>query len=866
MDLSNKVLYEKLFQTLGYSFPKTLPALFSCPVCKDQQSLLIRRVDSNNHYFCTSCRFIGDNIQLYKAVSSIGELGTAANDMIGAGLFGNDVAELKSEVYHYLGELGVAREILANTLREGWERLEHGGANSYNDMWSLGLFDGSSYGKHLFPHVGIFSPGEMVDKLNMDPMDVKMLRNKYNKYLCVLLFDITNSLTGLIVLKKKDAILIQHIDHKKEDDNGLGFVLSHMPIADCTLVFTNPIFAAYFASKCSKAGARINIVYCPPDTKPSTLNARCRGEVFVIGANNVECLKLGYSQPNYQLVPLDEVTSMTMETSSPVDFVDVIRGTSTSSNKLLVDYVSDATDVEILSLMEEVGISKDDICRVINESKSDNKQRLETLLLSKDDSKQIQVFDKTFVITKDQWSHSGVLVTDAPFSVTSVTTDDSGEPKASGQISFRDKKYTFMSPLSSVQKKTADWLQFELIKQGAGIPVINKKYSKMLYDIATAVESPVVKASSDRTGWDKNEVHPTFRMPQFTVSRAGISPASMGVFPENIGIDVTIPQQLTPAEIDDLLESNPKNRLFWTVMGVMMFNCINAFNGDPVYNYCIVTPDYEKASNFVGAINSLLGGATLNFSRSTENFLRQQEIYAGYSAVMTGLQLEKWKRMPGLLSFLKTNKSPIFTVAPKLDFINIPNGPVEWIKTEVPTFELDGRYNKFIRIFWTRLAEVLREDKLPVYRHMLVRNAIESCAAGFIKAICEKAGKRDRVVEVLAGEASLVTLKDRNSLEHLISSCLIWVKEGSLEMVNYDTPGLPKESDRNKIIYDSTQYYFPRDKIIPFYQREGFIAPSTAEIELALKKINTETSIERSFKHVGQHWWIIPFEEVAYHV
>lgn len=867
MDLSDKIVHEKLFAHLGYAFPKTLPALFSCPICKDQQSLLIQRVDGSNHYFCSSCRFFGDTIQLYKAVHKLDNIEVAINEIIASGAFGQSIADLKGDVFHYLGEESRNKELLQEALSTGWARLDNGGQNVYNNMWDLGLFDGASYGKSLFPHLAIFTPGEMVDLLNMDPKEVKQLRRKHDKYLCVLLFNVSNVLTGLCVLRRIDEVVfIKQENLPNTADMGLGFTLSINPGNNRTFVFTNPLHASYFASKAAKAQAKINILYAPPATESATIKAKVRGTPIVLASNNVEGLKLSHKLPGSKVFVLDEQTAADLEMYGPEDFCDYAESASTSSHKLLVDYVSDATDVEILNLTSEVGITRDEICRIINESKAEDKGRLEGLLLDNGGDEQVQVFDKTISINKSGWHHSGVLITDAPFSINSVSQTDAGEAQASGFIKFKDKTYNFTAPLNSVQKKTADWLQYELIKQNAGIPNINKKYAKLLYDISIAIAQPLVKAAADKAGWDTNEPTPTFVMPQFNINNFGFVPHDIGNYPENIGIDVQIPEPLSAQELDDVLIPNQKNRLFWTTIGVCLLNTINKFYNDPQYGYCIVANNYEKADSFLNALQKQLGAAQLNFAKSNSVAMKKLSVISDYSPVYNVVPYNKWRRMPGLLAFLKDTKQGVITCAPKLDFINLPCSEMDWIKTDVDSFDIDNRYERYLRVFWIRLAEIIAENKLERQKHLLIRNCVESLAANAIRSLCEKNNRKDVSADILTGSTPIVALKEKNPLENMISSCLIWAKQGALEIVNYEEPGLPRAEDKDRVIYDTAQYYFPRDKIIPFYQREGFLAPSVAEIEAALKNIATEVTQERSFKLHGQHWWIIPFEEVAYHI
>lgn len=867
MDLSDKIVYEKLFTHLGYVFPKTLPALFSCPICKDQQSLLIQRNDGSNHYFCSSCRFFGDTIQLYKAVHKLDTVELAINELIGLNIFNTSVADLKAEIFHYLGEASKNKELLTHGLYEGWSRLNAGGANVYNNMWDLGLFDGVSYGRSLFPHLGIFTVGEMADLLNMDPRDCKQFRKKYDKYLCVLLFNSMNTLTGLCALKKiNEAILVKHIHLNETEDAGLGFVLSITPHSNRTFLFTNPIHASFFASKANKAQARINIIYVPPDTNISTIKARLRGNAVILAPNNIEGLKLAHKIHGSKVFVLDENTASDLQMYGPEDFCDYAESAAVNAYKLLVDYVSQATDVEILNLMHEVGITKDEICRIINESKVEDKQRLEGLLLENKDDEQVQVFDKTITINKSGWCHNGVLVTDAPFSINSVSQTDAGEAQASGFIKFKDKTYNFLAPLASVQKKTVDWLQYELIKQNAGIPNINKKYGKLLYDIAIAIAQPIVKAAAQKAGWDTNEPTPTFVMPQFNINNFGFVAHEAGVYPENIGIDVQIPPPLDSQEIDDLLIPNTKNRTFWTVIAVCLFNTINRFYNDPQVSYAIVTENYEKADSFLNALQRQLGSANLNFSKSSAIAMKKLSVISEYSPVYNVIQYSKWRRMPALLAFLRDTKEGVITCVPKLDFINLPSSDSDWVKTDLESFDIDNRYDRYIRIFWIRLAEIIASGKLERQKHLLVRNCVESLAAQAIRSLCEKNNRKDVSADILSADSPIVSLKEKNPLENMISSCLIWAKQGALEMISYDAPGVPKQEDKDKIVYDTVQYYFPRDKIIPFYQREGFLAPSVAEIEAKLKSIASDLEQDRSFKLHGQHWWIIPFAEVAYHI
>lgn len=781
--------------------------------------------------------------------------------MLSNDLLSGMLADVRHSIVSFVNETGAKRLVWEETVKLGWRRLKLGGAEAYNALYEYGLFGGTEAGTDFYPNLMILSGEELQDVFDVNIGEIA--RHKIGKnthYLTMPLWKELNLIGGFAVFKKNNNIAILRSDLiSKNDPIGVGCKLSCFPKARKTLIFTNPVHAAFYTYRCSRMFTKVSILYAPPELGASTSSfTNSHGVPIVLSEDYAAGLKMSTRIPGSKYLKIDPILFRDMMSSSALEFEHYCDNQSEAPHKTIIDFLKDASEIEGISLLGQLSLTKDDILRVVNESNPEDRKRIENIVFDNPVDYEVSVFDKNILCKNNCWYCDDVLVSNATFQINQIAQLDNGDTQVSGEIYFNTKVLKFASSLKDIQRNTLDWLQNQILANNCGIPNINRRFSKLLYDISIAIHAPIVKSLGRKPGWDKQESIPTFCMPQFLITKGGFSPIELGMYPNDIGVNVEIPQPFTDTELDDLLTDTPQTKVFWITIGYLLYTVINKYYEDTQYPLCFITETPEKFTNYLNALRIAIGSPVLEFSKSKASALNRLKLLQNFSPAVGIVDYAQWHRMPALYSWLKLENPAVITAAKRIDAINFPTD-VNWITYDIPNFTYDARYATLFRYFWLRLEEMIISDKIKRQNTMITRNYIEALMFECLNSIKEQRGNKAILSHLIT--TSKLSLVDKTPLERVIATVMLWVTDGTMQMASYTESGLPKPEDSKKVVYDSVQYYLPRDEIITRYTREGFLPPSTSEIEKCLK--TSDPTNERSFKLHNQHWWVVSFAEAA---
>lgn len=858
MDLPSRVNHQKLLQVLGINIPDQYPASLKCPVCNTYNSLHAHRLNATSSgYFCSSCGFIGDGIQLFKSAGDYLDLDTACTDMMAIPeLLNGNLTEVRASLINYIHGNGLDREIWANTLNEGWNRLNNDCGDAANTIWELGLQSGPDVGSRLIPEFCILTKSELEDVFRIDPRFLRRYRNARRRFLCMPLFLDILTITGFLIFQPGEKDVLEVSISGRDVLPGTGGYLTWSEPQKTAYIFDDPITMSLFNMKFK---ADFSNRYCMLYNNTRTQQPLASNKI-ILASDFTKTLELMNNFPGSLGYVADSFFVEDMDTLLSNDLEKLVKSKSKTFNKHLLDFVEDATDIEILEAVNNLRLTNDDIQRLINESPVEQKYRLETLLTETKDYLEIPVFDKIIVLKDGNWLHNGVLVSNAPFVIDSVIHNEKIGSTAKGTITFNNNVYNFSSPLQSITRDPIGWLQTQLIKEGAGVPQINRKYKSILYDIAISQQPPEATSTEVSLGWDLDSKLDKFVLPKFSLDYNGMHPhPTLNCINPNANID--IPDELRDSEKDDLLDITETNKQFWNTIGYLLYDLAATKFGYQRYHLCFVTEDYKDTKIFLDSIKSCLGSADLDFSKSNKNHLARQTLLASDTTLPNIVDYEASYRMPGLLAWLKDSTTPIITSMKRIDFYNMPEG-LPWLYINVPSNISDSRYYSLFRYLWLRILEILQFSKYPETDRD-IRHTIQDWAANSMFELSGKSGiKGPRELIVSLSEDNSVKVRSMSNLERFVATCMAWSQNGTVEVVNYLDNEMPSKTDVDKIVYTNGQYLFPRDYLIPLFSREGFLPPQTSLIEKDLKKCSNE---DYSFKLHARHWWRVPFVEVAYH-
>ena len=267
-------------------------------------------------------------------------------------------------------------------------------------------------------------------------------------------------------------------------------------------------------------------------------------------------------------------------------------------------------------------------------------------------------------------------------------------------------------------------------------------------------------------------------------------------------------------------------------------------------------------SMFLDNIKHSIGGPDFNFSSSKKGGVDRQILLADESSLPCVIDYHANYRMPGFCSWLSRCNVPVITAAPNIDFYNFRSDN-EWVYIKVDELVSDNRYLNLFRYFWLKLKDYVVSGVVPKYDNPNIRVSLQNIT---YECLSELAKYREVKVpqELCPAFESNWCVKPRNmsDLERFVSTCMCWVEQGAVELKTYLDSDIPNKEDRECVVYTGGQYLFPRDYLLPMFVREGFVPPQAAVIEKDLKSCSNE---DYSFKLHTQHWWRVPFAEVAYH-
>ena len=550
MDLPSRCNYQKLFQVLRIDLPDSLPGTTKCPVCNTIHSLHVHNTNSTGTaYFCNNCGFIGDSIQLFKEANKYYDLDTACTDMMSIpGLLAGNLVDVRSNVVNYAKYQGPAKELWSSTLQTGWSRLTGDLGVCSNILWDLGLLDPSNGASNLLPHFCVLTPNELEDVFNIDGKFFRRVKNRNKKLLCLPLYTDLATINGFVIFKSATD-LMEVCTRDTQSSLGLGFYLSFNKSSKFTYVFDDISLAAQIHAKYRADYTSQYMLYKPIGASDSSVTKLSIGKPIIAYSDFVNCMKASSNVEDSLVFTVDEGLSYTIESGLSSDISKLLQSNSYNFTKAFLKFASEYSDIHVLELLSSLTLSRDQIQRIINEAPVSEKMRLEDMLVETKEDRQISVFDKLVTIKGDCWYEGTSLISDCTFEISSVTHDKLLGSIAFGYVNYQGNSYNFSSNLKEITKDPITWLQTLLIKEGAGLPQINRKYKNLLYNIAITQQPPKAVTIDKTLGWSKAG----FSYAKFDITDKGFVPAQPGQYINSNISNVNIPDDLTFTEIDDLL-------------------------------------------------------------------------------------------------------------------------------------------------------------------------------------------------------------------------------------------------------------------------------------------------------------------------
>ncbi len=689
----------------AYSNVLTLPGCIKCPLCGAEGSLDVAYgIKGIATYQCSKCRFLGDGVKLLKEHYQDASTLNVISHLISSGSLAHDPELIKA-----IGEYDSFQKEYEDTALAFWntcqDNLLRGGTavsgflQTYN-MWK------PEFNPHLSSNVGFAFGGAVCAHYGI--RTAFFTKSRARPLLVIPLWSGKLNISAFVFMNAKGetAILGANPRDTQAPILGTGFIPSTTPWADSTLVTLNPTTAVRLHIAMAHQNVKANIVYAPHNANFDLIPKTSRTLVIVEGDTG-QALYLGYNLRNVaKLLTLDELVQSAEKAYS----FDAILLHAWEKGVSVHEYIAreiatkDATEAyHALRLLTR--LQAHDWARITSHATAQNRERFHAFIEGNKTTAFVQVQGTTITHTDTGWhSAKDGCVSDTIIIPEQICYDNhTRKSLLRGVICQSGRSFSFSVSLSDIEKNPYDWLCNEVLLNSGNYPEVDRKWRRMLLDIAFKFNKPSTTFMNSSLGWSDGGTRLT--LPLITIDRGSIYPSTVASQDKASGMRIGLPEALTPEDLHILSDGSTASAGFFALLSCVLVNMFNAVHRRGTFGIAVVN-EYPSTRALTTQLVDTLGLRRVTLPTANKTFISEL-VNAESSAVAPYYMEDAWCKTEAFRRWLEsgTARNTILCVD-RMVAVGLSLQP-GWMHVDMPPIENVPSYERLWKILplfivWTQ--------------------------------------------------------------------------------------------------------------------------------------------------------------------
>lgn len=583
VDLNLHINHEPILQSLHLSVKQHLPSTTTCPFCKQLQLDIYLVPAGGRWYVCQGCGFCGDSIELYCKAHSLASIYDAVLELSDNKILPIAKNELQIPTISAYITAYVARRQQLNDLFEKSQRnLDQLKPQWVTILQELRLWDGyraNVWRKEIGRYLGAMQATEL------QALGVAVPPKGFSSCILCPYYELPGKLSSVLLLAKNHRshrVSTRAIGEDKED--GLMMMTTMRPKNDLVLALKDPILALQLQRK------KFNISHEPlpivvyddgTATAWNAIHARrvIHWEQGMSASLFLQAMKHPRSfiakRPRFVAARRDRYVAE----HSVAELLDLFSRSSQTWSEAMKDFLLESDYWEATKILAAIELPMDKLQKIYEICTPHELVRIKQLVGESSYERFVTVGNLRIAELDGAWwiirREGRELASNAILRIErAVHVIETEENLYEGIVIFGDKQVQFKAPFADVEKKTAEWVQSVLMKNGIGAPTIVKQLHPHLVTIAKKFHEFQYVKRLARVGW--HQTSRTFVFPNFSIKQGEFDDTARAAVVENNDTPAT--QLYTPGpsygDWDEILEDTQEWAALWAGLAGFMANML----------------------------------------------------------------------------------------------------------------------------------------------------------------------------------------------------------------------------------------------------------------------------------------------------
>jgi hypothetical protein len=583
VDLNLHINHEPILQSLQLPVKQHLPSTTTCPFCQ-QQGLDIYLVPSGGRwYICRSCGFRGDSVEFYCKAHAIPTVYDAVMDLSANKILPISKHELQIQTISTYVTAYVARRHQINDLfAEAQGNLDRLKSQWIEILQELHLWDGyraNIWRKEIGQYIGAMQ-GAKLKELGV-PVPPRGFAH------CILCpyYEVPGKISSMLLLARRGRTKrVSTASVGADVEDGLMMMGTTRPMNDVVIALNDPVLALQLQrKKINISKGPLPIVVYDENTRKAwdAVHARriihwqqtASGIMFQQAMRHTRAFVA--SRPRFNPERRDQYIAE----HSIAELLDLFNKSAQTWAEAFKTFLLDSEYWQATELLSVLDLQADKLQKIYEVCDPHELTRIKQLIGESGYERFVTVGNLKIAEIDGAWwfihSDRREMASNAILRIErAVHVIETEENLYEGVITFGGQQVHFHATFDEVEKKTAEWIQKTLMKNGVGSPTIVKQIQPHLVTIAKKFHDFQYVKRLARIGWHQDSR--MFVFPNFSISKGEFDETVRAAVIESSDIPATRIYTPGPSsgDWDVTLDDTPAWAALWAGLAGFMANMI----------------------------------------------------------------------------------------------------------------------------------------------------------------------------------------------------------------------------------------------------------------------------------------------------
>ena len=575
--------HEPILQSLGLPVKQHLPSTTICPFCQQTRLDIYLAPAGGRWYVCRDCGFCGDSIEFYCKANALSSLHDAVMELAEAKILPISRSSLLlPTISMYISAYVTRRHQIADLFEKARKNLNHLTPQWIQIMQELRIWDGyraNVWRKEVGRYLGAMRAKELQD------IGVAVPPRGFSYCLLLPYYELPGKISSILLLargNKSERISTRSIGEEKED--GLMMMGTTRPSNDIVIALKDPVLALQLQrKKLNISNTPLPLVVYNDDTEKAWDAVHARRVIHWEQARNLDLFRQAMKhtrafvakQPSFEAKRRDHYVSE----HTLAEFLNLFHTSAQTWTVAIKDFILAGEHWDVAEMLSMLDLPTDKLQQIYEVCSPHELVKVKQLVGESSYERFVTVGKLKIVESDGAWwiirTTGREMASNAVLRIErAVHVIETEENLYEGVITLGDKQVRFRTPFEQVERKTAEWMQSVLMKNGVGAPTIIKQLHPHLVTIAKKFHEFQYVKRMARIGWHQDSR--TFVFPHFSIKDGQFDETARATVIENddtpaMRIDTPGP---SCGDWDMILDNTPEWAALWAGLAGFMANML----------------------------------------------------------------------------------------------------------------------------------------------------------------------------------------------------------------------------------------------------------------------------------------------------